>query len=809
MQNISDILAQMTLEEKASLCSGGDFWHLKGIPHLGIPSILITDGPHGLRKEDGDPTQIGLDHTAPATCFPTASALAASWNRELVFEVGQALAKECKSEGVSVILGPGVNIKRSPLCGRNFEYFSEDPYLSGGIAKTYIHGVQSLGIGTSLKHYAVNNQEYRRMTINAVVDERALREIYLAGFEIAVKDAQPWTVMGAYNQVNGTYACEHPDLLEAILQDEWDHQGLAITDWGAMNQRVEALSAGLAVEMPGPNPGNDASIASAVKAGKLEEEVLDQVVEKILLLIFKAHENIDESFQYDRDEHHALARRAAGEGAVLLKNSRQVLPLGKEIQVALIGEMARTPRFQGAGSSLVNPYRVESIYEEMIKIAGEERIRFAPGYSLDKEEVDPDLLQDALATARDADLVVVCAGLPEIFEIEGLDRQHMALPEDQNQLIETLTGVHDQVVVVLSNGAPVEMPWIDRVQAVLEGYLGGQAGGGAVADILYGITNPSGKLAETFPFRLEDTPCDDYFPGGPRTVEYRESLLVGYRFYDSVGKEVLFPFGHGLSYTSFAYSDFFLSAARIDEQERLKVSLTVKNTGERMGKEIVQLYISPVEPTAFRPVKELKAFTKLALGPGEEKEIVFELDRRAFAHYSTSLKDWQVESGEYQVLVGASSRDIRCQGSIWIQGRSDHAIPRRDRLPAYLNFPANARIPREDFEHLLGRPLPENLAEEKGTYTLNTPINDLRGSLLGRLLARYLHNQVEKMMGDHSQSPNAIMVRSMIGSLPLRGLALFAGDRVNPGMMEGLLTMMNGHFFQGLIKILRSSRNQR
>ena len=809
MKELQDLIDQMTLEEKASLCSGQDFWHLKGVPHHEIPSIKIADGPHGLRVQLGDPTEVGLAESNPATCFPTASALAATWNRELVYQVGQALAEECKEQGVSVILGPGANIKRSPLCGRNFEYFSEDPFLSGEIAKSHISGVQSLGVGTSLKHYAVNNQEFRRMTINAVVDERALREIYLAGFEIAIKGAQPWTVMGAYNQVNGTYVCEHPDLLAKILQEEWGYQGLVFSDWGATNDRVEGLKAGLTVEMPGPSPENDARIITAVQEGHLEESILNQAVEKVLNLIFKAQETLAVGHQNDRETHHVLARQAACEGAVLLKNQGQILPLPKDTQVALVGELARTPRYQGAGSSRINPSQLDSIYTEISKIASKEKISFVPGYQLKDPEVDLELIEDALSAARDADVVVICAGLPENFEVEGLDRDHLALPENQNLLIKALAEEHDQVVVVLSNGAPVEMPWVDHVQGILEGYLGGQAGGGAIVDILYGKANPSGKLPETFPIRLEDTPCHDYFPGGPRTVEYRESLLVGYRFYDTVDKEVLFPFGHGLSYTSFSYSDLVLSASRLDALEKLKVSLTVKNTGKRAGKEVVQLYVHPTSPAAFRPVKELKAFTKVALEAGEQKEISFELDRRAFAHFNTGLKDWLVETGEYQVMVGSSSRDIRSQGIIWVDSsRSDAPIPERDRLPTYLDFPADG-VSREDFELLIGEPLPGNLSEKKGEYTLNTPIGDLRGSLTGRWLAGYLNQQVEKMTGDLSQSPNAIMIRSIIGGLPLRGLAMFAGQRINPEMMDGLLTMVNGRFLLGLARVLLARRKAR
>lgn len=809
MEHIKELIAQMTLEEKASFCSGRDFWHLKGLERLGIPSIMITDGPHGLRKQVGDPTQIGLADTVPATCFPTASALAATWNRELIYEVGQALAEECKAEGVSVILGPGANIKRSPLCGRNFEYFSEDPYLSGEIAKSHINGVQSLGIGTSLKHYAVNNQEYRRMTINAVVDQRALREIYLAGFEVAVTGAQPWTVMGAYNQVNGSYVCEHPVLLGKILQEEWGYRGLAITDWGAMNQRVEALEAGLALEMPGPSPENDAKIIAAVRDGRLDEVFLDQTVEKILALIFKAQEATTEGHTYDREAHHALARKAAGEGAVLLKNQDQILPLEKELRIALIGEMAREPRYQGAGSSLVNPSRLDNIHEEMVKIVGEDKISYAPGYRLKGLKVEPDLIEGAVAAAREADVVVICAGLPEKMEVEGLDRDHMCLPESHNRLIEAVAAEHDKVVVVLSNGSPLEMPWIDQIQAVLEGYLGGQAGAGAVADILFGVTNPSGKLAETFPLRLEDTPCHAYFPGGPRTVEYRESLYVGYRFYDSVEKEVLFPFGHGLSYTNFDYSDLKLPADQITESEKLVVSINVKNTGKLAGKEVVQLYVRPMNPSAFRPEKELKGFAKVDLQPGQEKQVQFELDRRAFAYFSTALGDWHVESGDYQILVGASSRDIRCQARVWVESSQSSVIAaKRDSLSVYANFPADAEIDKKDFECLLGESIPENLPEQKGFYTINTPLGDLSESLAGSRLLNLLKKQVEELVQDDPDSPNTLMMRSMIPGLPLRAIAMMGGERVNHGMMEGLLAMINGRFIKGLITILRARQKK-
>ena len=807
MKDLKRLITQMTLEEKASFCSGQDFWHLKSLDRLGIPAITVADGPHGLRVVMGDPTGPDIQGSAPATCFPTASALAATWNRDLVYQVGQALAEECKEQGVSVLLGPGANIKRSPLCGRNFEYFSEDPYLSGELAKNHIRGAQSLGIGTSLKHYAANNQEYRRMTINAVMDERALREIYLAGFEIAVKEAQPWTVMGAYNRVNGVYACEHTDLLTRILREEWGFLGVLITDWGAMNDRVEALAAGMDIEMPGPNSSNDTRIAAAVREGWLDEKTLDQALERILSLAFRAQKALEESYQYDQDAHHTLARRAAGEGAVLLKNEGQSLPLERHARVALIGQMARTPRYQGAGSSLVNPSRMENVHDEMTRISGEAKIRFTPGYPEDGLEMDPILIAEALEAAREADAVVVCAGLPDRFEVEGLDREHLRLPESQNRLIEALAAEHDRVIVVLSNGAPVEMPWIDQVQAVLEGYLGGQAGGGAAAEILYGLVNPSGKLGETFPLRLEDTPAYPNFPGGPSTVEYRESLYVGYRFYDSVEKEVLFPFGHGLSYTSFAYSELTLSDTQISDLEELVVSLRVKNTGKLAGKEIVQLYIQPLNPLAYRPEKELKGFEKIDLEPGEEKEVRFSLDRRAFATYSTGLGAWHVQSGQYQLLVGASSRDIRCKAAVTMEsGQPTEALSDRDRHPAYAEFPPDAGISQADFETLLGGPVPENLPDLKGSYTVNTPVSELRASPLGRLLGFYLDIQLKEMIKEDPDSSAAQMTRAVVEGMPLRSLVMMGGGRVSRDMVDEILEALNGGFFKGLARILRLIR---
>jgi len=806
MKKIQDLISKMTLEEKASLCSGLDFWTTKPIERLDIPSIMLTDGPHGLRKQAGASDHLGLNESVPATCFPTASAMAATWNRELIYEVGQALGEECRQEKVGVILGPAANIKRTPLCGRNFEYFSEDPYLSGEMAKSHINGVQSQGIGTSLKHYAVNNQEFRRMTINTIVDQRALHEIYLAGFEIAIKGAQPWTVMCAYNRVNGTYCCEHTYFLNDMLKNEWGHQGLVVTDWGAMNERVEALEAGLELEMPGVNNGNDTLIVEAVRSGALDITVLDHSVARILDLIFKIQETLDKDFSYDSEAHHELARRVAGEGCVLLKNKNKLLPLKKPQQVALLGAFAKHPRYQGAGSSYMNPTKLDTLYEEMVTIAGEGQVTYAPGYDLKNLQVDHALLQEAIETAKSADVVVIHVGLPDVFEVEGLDRTHLSLPESHNQLIEQVAASHDHVVVVLSNGSPVEMPWIDKVDAVLEGYLGGQAGAGGVADVLYGIVNPSGKLAETFPLKLSDTPSYLYYPGGPKTVAYRESLYIGYRFYDKVNKEVLFPFGHGLSYTSFAYEDFKLSHQEINDQETLQVQVTIRNTGDIPGKEVVQLYVSPVQPTAFRPVAELKGFNKVSLAPGEACQVHFSLDRRAFAYFSTELNDWQVESGDYRILVGASSRQIHLEGKVTVQSQQEVDIPLRDRLPAYVGFPADAKINQDDFETLVGHPVPPNTIIRGEIATINTPIADMQHSFVARRLHKMMEEQMQAMIEDEADSPHSLMMQAVMREAPLRLLLMMGGDQMNRGMINGLLLIINRRFFKGLATLLRARR---
>lgn len=795
-----NLIQAMTLEEKSLLCDGLDHWHTRPIPRLNIPSIMVADGPHGLRKQPEAYENLGLGSSVPATCFPTASTLAASWDRELIAKIGAALAEECLENQVSVVLGPGTNIKRSPLCGRNFEYFSEDPYLAGQMAASYIRGVQGQGVGTSLKHFAANNQEFRRLTIDALMDERTLREIYLPAFETAVKQAQPWTVMCAYNRLNGTFCSENRYLLTDILKKEWGHDGLVVSDWGAVNDRVAGLKAGLDLEMPSSRGYNAARIVEAVKSGALDEAVLDQTIERLLTLIFKGHENLRPDYQFDRDEHQRLARQTAGEGMVLLKNDGPILPLDPQTRIAVLGEFARTPKFQAFGSSQINPTQVDNALDELERSLGR-KIPFAPGYSIHADKIDPAMMEEARDLARTAEVVIVFAGLTNEYEAEGYDRDHMRLPMSHVALIETAAQVNANLVVVLNNGAPVEMPWVNQARAVLEAYLSGQAGGAAAADILLGKVNPSGKLAETFPVKLEDNPSYAHFPEGPLNVEYRETLFVGYRYYDTAGKEVLFPFGHGLSYTRFAYSDLRVEDGAWAADKKLGVSLKVKNTGDRPGKEIVQLYVRDESASVWRPEKELKGFEKIDLAPGEEKEVRFELDERAFAFFDPLARAWRVEAGRFQILVGASSRDVRLQAEVDLPGDAP-------RPPASL--PAELVLPESAFKALYGKAIPPKQLDPREPFHMNSTIADLQSKPMGRQVFRILMNTVEKMYpssGDATDVEvvsNRIMQR-MLMDMPLRSLAALSGS-MNPTMVEGMVQVANGQLIRGLVNLLRGQR---
>ncbi len=752
-RNLKKLLSQMTLEEKAGLCSGLDFWHMKGVERLGIPSIMLTDGPHGLRKQRASADHLGMFDSVPATCFPSAAGMASSWDRELIRKVGVALGEECQAEDVAVLLGPGANIKRSPLCGRNFEYFSEDPHLSSRMAASHIQGVQSQGVGTSLKHFAANNQEHRRMTGDSVVDERTLREIYLASFEQAVKESQPWTVMCSYNKVNGTFASENEYLLTDILKEEWGHEGFVVSDWGAVNERADGLAAGLELEMPSSGGAGDRKIIEAVQSGKLSEEKLDRAVERLLRIVFMAVDNKKPGATYDAEAHHRLAREVARESMVLLKNEGGILPLRKEGKIAVIGEFAVKPRYQGGGSSHIKPTRLEDIREEIAGSAGSgTQVTYAQGYDLSSDTSDERLVEEAKRKASEADIAVFFAGLPERYESEGFDRTHLRLPENQIALIRAVAEVQPNVVLVLSNGAPVEMPWLGSVKAVLEAYLGGQALGGAIADLLFGDANPCGKLAETFPERLEHNPSQLNFPGEGDRVEYKEGLFVGYRYYDAKRIETLFPFGFGLSYTTFEYANLAISKKSIRDDEQLTVSLDVKNTGSRAGKEIVQLYVRDVASSVIRPAKELKGFAKVELRPGETKTVALTLDKRSFAYYNVDLKDWHVESGEFEILVGRSSRDLALKDTIHV----------------------------------------ESTVTIKPEYTRNSTVGDLTGDPRGEAIVKEWIRQTPFGALVSEEGEGSEMMAAMMGYMPLRGLVGFSGGALTDEALDELLRNLNG-----------------
>ncbi len=797
--DISKILDELTLEEKASLCSGDDFWHTKAVERLGIPSIVVADGPHGLRKQNEEQDHMGMGNSVPATCFPTASATACSWDINLMDKIGKALAEECLQEKVSVILGPGANIKRSPLCGRNFEYISEDPYLTGEIAAALINGVQSQGVGTSLKHFALNNQETRRMSISSVVDERAKREIYLVGFEKAVKKAKPWTVMCSYNRENGTYLSDHKELLGEVLKNEWGFDGVVVSDWGACNDRVQGIRAGLDLEMPSSDGKNDEKIVAAVKNGELSEKDLDKAVLRVLNLINKSVKNISET-NYDIQKHHALAKEAALKSCVLLKNEG-VLPLQKSEKVLVLGEFAKKPRYQGAGSSQINPHKVDNALRTLDLIGAE--YDYFHGYSITSPEPDELKINKAVELAKNAKKVVIFAGLTDDYESEGYDRQHLDMPLSHNELIRKVCEVNSSVIVVLQNGAPVEMPWIDSVGAVLENYLGGQAGSSAAVDILYGIENPSGKLAETFPKKLEDNPSYNYFPSGPVTVEYRESIYVGYRYYDKAKKEVLFPFGHGLSYTDFKYSDL---KVRKKGEFDYDISATVKNIGKRAGSEVVQLYVKNNESELFKVEKELKGFCKLELEAGEQKEAYFTLDKRAFAFYDIKINDWNVDSGEYGILLGSSSADIRLSEMIQIDGDKEYVCP-YEKISQYYVLPeGELEISDLQFEKILGKAIPENRFDKRKKIDRSTTVSDIQHKFLGRMLHKMIiKNLRERVEGDGEAAQEKMirMFEAIVNEMPLRAFEMMGGEGLPKYFVEGLVLMLNNRFLKGLRLILK------
>jgi beta-glucosidase len=703
--DVGAVLAELTVAEKASLVSGSGFWWTRRIERAGIPSIMVSDGPHGLRKQDRDASHLGLGASVPATCFPTGSALASSWDRDLLRRVGAAIGAEARAHGVAVVLGPGINLKRDPRCGRNFEYLSEDPVVAGELGGALVEGIQSQGVGTSLKHFAANNQEHDRLRISADVDDRPLRELYLAGFERVVRTAQPWTVMCSYNRINGVHASQDPWLLTEVLRDQWGFDGLVVSDWGAVDDPAAAVAAGLDLEMPSTGGASAARLVAAVEAGDLDEGVLDTAIGRLLGLLDRTLPGVEAGGSFDPAAHHALAREAAAECVVLLKNEGSVLPLATSVRrIAVIGEFARTPRFQGAGSSKVNPTRVDDALAALGAAApGGATIDFAPGFGVDDPAADAGALRaEAVEAARGAEVALVFLGLPPSYESEGYDRDHLELPADQVACLEAVAAVCERVVVVLANGGVVTCaPWAHHADAIVEGWLGGQAGGGAVVDVLLGAVNPSGRLAETIPVRLEDTPAYLNFPGEDRRVRYGEGLFVGYRHHDAIDRPVGFPFGHGLSYTTFAYSDLRLRATPSPEPGgddwrgpvRIEVEATIENTGSVAGKEVVQLYVGRPGIRAVRPRRELKAFAKVHLAPGQRETVSFALTERDLSTWSPRLGGWVLEPGVVAVAVGASSRDLRLSGEVHLEGPVPVLpLDRESTLAEWLDHPVGHEV---------------------------------------------------------------------------------------------------------------------
>ncbi len=752
--DIKALVSQMTLEEKAGLCSGLDFWHTKPVERLGVPSVMVSDGPHGLRKQDEKADHLGVNDSIKAVCMPAACATASSFDRDLMGRMGQAIGDSCQHEKLGVVLGPAVNIKRSPLCGRNFEYFSEDPYLAGEMSAAYINGVQSKNVGTSIKHFAANSQEHRRMSSSSNADERTLREIYFPAFETSVRKAQPWTVMCSYNRVNGVYASENPWLLTDVLRGEWGFKGYVMSDWGAVSDRVAGVAAGLDLEMPSSGGINDRKIVAAVKSGELDEKIVDQACERILEINYRYLDNARPETPWDQEADHQLSARIAEECMVLLKNDG-ILPLNKADEVAFIGEFAAKPRFQGGGSSHINAFRTTSAVEAAQGLP----VTYVQGYSAARDMATDEMIAEAVQAAKAAKVAVVFAGLPDAYESEGYDRTHMAMPACQNRLIEAVAGANPNTVVVLHNGSPVEMPWLGKVKAVLEAYLGGQAVGIAAVRLLYGDANPCGHLAETFPVKLSDNPSYLYYGGEGDEADYREGVFVGYRYYDKKEMPVLFPFGFGLSYTTFACSNLRLSGAKITDQETLTAAVTVTNTGSRAGKTVVQLYVGDRESTVLRPIRELKGFEKVELQPGESRDVTFTLDKRAFAYWNAAIHDWHVETGAFTIEVGQSSRDIEVSGEVTVE--STVALPR--------HYTADSIFM-------------DVMADPKAKEAL--------GPMLASIQKAFAPNADASDTAQEAIS--ADMGLAMMRYMPLRGLVSFSPDKVTDDTLKQLLDALNG-----------------
>ena len=781
----ADIIKQMTLEEKCYLFSGKDFWQTRSIERLGVPNMTLSDGPHGIRKQAGEGDQLGLNPSLPATCFPAAASIANSWDPALGEEIGRRLGEEAASQGVGVVLGPGLNVKRSPLCGRNFEYFSEDPYLAGKMAASYIRGIQENGVSACPKHFACNSQELRRMASDSVLDERTLREIYLTGFEIAVKEGHAKSIMSSYNRINGVYANENEHLLQEILRDEWGFDGFVVSDWGGSNDHVEGVRAGSHLEMPTTGGDSDLELVEAVKSGRLSEELLDQRVDELLDVILAVTKSVQplEGKPFDINEHHAMAAKASEQSVVLLKNEGGILPLKKGAKVAVIGEFAQKARYQGAGSSVVNPTKLDNATDVLgnfnLNVVG-----FEAGYPRSGPG-DPAMQARAAELAKQADVVLLYIGLDEISEAEGLDRSHMKLAQSQVDLIEAVSAANPNVVAVMSAGSAVEMPWLDKCKALVHGYLCGQAGAGSVLKVITGQVNPSGKLAESYPVRYEDVSSAPYFPAKERTAEYREGLFVGYRYFETANVPVLFPFGFGLSYTSFEYSDLKVSGK--------EATFTLKNSGKMDGAEVAQLYVSKPDGDVFRPVKELKGFAKVFLKAGESKTVTIPLDDKAFRYFNVDTNKFEIEGGQWTIMIGASVADIKLSGAVSVQGAGAKSPYDKEKFAKYFSGDIK-NISDAGFEALLGRPIPDG--HWSGTLEMNDALCQMyyaKGAL-GRFAYKILTHFINKSIEKGQPNLNLLFNYNM----PFRAIAKMTGGICTMEMAEGILTIVNGHFFKGL-----------
>ena len=782
----AEIIAKLNLEQKCALLSGAGTFTTRGCPKAGVPSITLSDGPNGVRKQAGAADHLGLNPSVPATCFPTAATVACSWDPALGEEIGRAMGEEAAAQEVAVLLGPGLNTKRSPLCGRNFEYFSEDPYLSGKMAAAYVRGIQSEGIAACPKHFAVNSQELRRMASDSVLDERTLRELYLTGFEIVVKEAAPKTIMSSYNLVNGTYANENAHLLQDILRRDWGFSGAVVTDWGGSNDHALGVKNGSTLEMPAPGGDAVRELLAAVQSGKITEADVDARLDELLTLVLDTSAAVQKhSRSFDADAHHALARRAAAESAVLLKNDGGILPLAAGARVAVIGDFAETPRYQGAGSSAVNSIKVDTLLDCLAQ-SGLQCAGFAAGFDR-QGRPDADKKAQAVALAQKADTVLLCLGLDEIKESEGLDRVDMKLADNQIELLQAVEQANPNTVVVLNAGASLETPWLAHCRALVYGALGGQAGAGAMVDVLTGKVNPGGKLAETWANAYEETPAKDNFAGAGRTVQYREGLYVGYRYYQTAGVPVAFPFGYGLSYTSYAYSDLKVTAD--------SVTLTVTNTGARDGAEIVQVYIAKPGAEIFRPAQELKAFARVPLAAGESRTVTLPLDDKAFRYWNTRTDCWEVEGGRYEVRVGASSADIRLTANVDIRGTNAPDPYAGKALPHYKSGSVQ-NVPDAEWEVLLGHPIPQDKVKIDRNMTLGE-LNHSRsplGWLIWAVLTALLNVSFKKGKPDL----NVLFQYNM----PLRALAKMTSGAISMGMVDGIVMELQGFWIIGLVRVI-------